>query len=120
SIWDMLELRSLLQPAMLRDVLSMKLGKSVAQCVRAHIPEPRIAQMLDHFTQYVGSSPDQSPAVLCAIAHMQTNEGIWYPLGGTGAVPQALGKLAAELGVEVRLNTGVRRILVEENRARGV
>jgi hypothetical protein len=35
--------------------------------------------MLDHFTQYVGSSPDASPAILCSIAQMQTGEGVWYP-----------------------------------------
>ncbi len=120
SIWDMMDLRTMFKPAMLGDVLSMKLGKSVAQCVRSHVPEPRVAQMLDHFTQYVGSSPDNSPAVLCGIAHMQTDEGVWYPLGGTGAVPRALGKLAAELGVEVRLGVGVRRILVEGGAVTGV
>src|SRR5205085_459923 len=64
--------------------------------------------------------PDNSPAVLCAIAHMQTSEGIWYPLGGTGAVPRALANLAADLGVEVRLGTGVRRILVEDKCVRGI
>ncbi len=58
--------------------------------------------MLDHFTQYVGSCPEASPAVLCGIAHMQTAEGIWYPMGGTRAVPEALVKLGAELGVEFR------------------
>jgi phytoene desaturase len=31
---------------------------------------------------------------------MQTSEGIWYPMGGTRAVPAALTKLAGELGVE--------------------
>ena len=50
--------------------------------------------------QYVGSSPYGSPAILCGIAHMQTDEGIWYPLGGTRAVPEALVKLATELGVQ--------------------
>ena len=62
----------------------------------------RVAQMLDHFTQYVGSSPYGSPAVLCGIAHMQTQEGIWYPRGGTAAIPAALAKLADQLGVEIR------------------
>ena len=66
----------------------------------------RVSQMLDHFTQYVGSAPDASPAVLCGIAHMQTSEGVWYPRGGTGAVPRALARLAAELGVEVRTGAG--------------
>ena len=89
----------------------MRLGRSVASSVRAHLPDPRVAQMVDHFTQYVGSAPDRSPAVLCGIAHMQTAEGIWYPRGGTRAVPEALAALAQELGVEVRLGATVRRIL---------
>jgi 1-acyl-sn-glycerol-3-phosphate acyltransferase len=76
--------------------------------------------MLDHFTQYVGSAPDASPAVLCGIAHMQTSEGVWYPRGGTGAVPRALAKLAEELGVELRTGCGVRRILVEGGAVAGV
>ena len=42
--------------------------------------------MVDHFAQYVGSNPFASPAVLSSIAHMQTNDGVWYPKGGTGAV----------------------------------
>ena len=49
--------------------------------------------MVDHFTQYVGSAPDASPAVLCGIAHMQTREGVWYPMGGTRAIPAALTNL---------------------------
>ena len=77
---------------MLGDVLAMRMGRSVAGTVRAFTPDPRVAQMLDHFTQYVGSSPYGSPAVLCGIAHMQTDEGVWYPIGGTRAVPEALGE----------------------------
>lgn len=84
----------------LKDVLSLRMGRSVASVVRQHVPDARVAQMIDHFTQYVGSAPDASPAVLCGIAHMQTSEGIWYPIGGTRAVPVALTKLATELGVE--------------------
>jgi diapolycopene oxygenase len=66
--------------------------------------------MLDHFTQYVGSSPDLSPAVLCGIAHMQTGEGVWYPRGGTRAVAEALIRLAGELGVELNPGVGIRTI----------
>ena len=100
SIWDMMDLKSMFQPAMLADVLSMKLGKSVAQSVRGHVSDHRVAQMLDHFTQYVGSAPDASPAVLCGIAHMQTQEGVWYPRGGTGrcAVPRGPGRTGSHDG----------------------
>jgi phytoene desaturase len=89
------------------------MGRSVAGTVRKFVRDPRVAQMLDHFTQYVGSCPESSPAVLCGIAHMQTDEGVWYPRGGTRAVPEALVRLGTELGVEYRTETGVKRILTD-------
>jgi len=108
---DMFDWRSSFDPRMLGDLLAMRMGRSVAGTVRAFTPDPRVAQMMDHFTQYVGSSPYGSPAVLCGIAHMQTDEGVWYPVGGTRAVPLALEKLARGLGVEFRLGTKVEKIL---------
>ncbi|HVK10564.1 MAG TPA: phytoene desaturase family protein [Gemmataceae bacterium] len=120
-MWDVFDLKSTFRAGTLADVLAMRMGRSVGQTVRKFVPDARVAQMLDHFTQYVGSSPEASPAVLCGIAHMQTSEGVWYPIGGTRAVPEALDKLAADLGVERRVGTGVRRILVDDRgRASGV
>ncbi len=113
SIWDMFNSREMLKPGLLGDLLALGMGRSVASCVRGYVPDTKVAQMLDHFTQYVGSSPDLSPSVLCGIAHMQTGEGIWYPMGGTRAVPVALAKLAGQLGVDLRTSTGIRRILTD-------
>ena len=110
---DMIDFKAGFSPKILADVLAMRMGRSVAGTVRKFNPDPRVAQMLDHFTQYVGSSPAASPAILCAIAHMQTSEGVWYPRGGTRAVPEALAKLAEELGVELHINCGVKRILAD-------
>jgi diapolycopene oxygenase len=51
---------------------------------------------------------------------MQTDEGIWYPMGGTRAVPVALEKLARELGVEIHTNTFITKILTEAGNVTGV
>ncbi len=120
SVWDMFDPKTSFQPSMLKDVLSMRPFSTVAGTIRSFVSEPRTAQMLDHFTQYVGSAPDLSPAVLCGIAHMQTSEGVWYPRGGTRAVPLALAQLARELGVEFRTNTEVKRILLDSSNKRVV
>ncbi len=117
---DMFEWSSSFDPAMLRDVLAMRMGRSVASTVRTFTPDPRVAQMIDHFTQYVGSSPYGSPAILCGIAHMQIDEGIWYPIGGTRAVPEALEKLAREQGVEIRTGTAIEEIVIRNGVVRGV
>ncbi|WP_275542172.1 phytoene desaturase family protein [Fimbriiglobus ruber] len=111
GIGDMVDLKAGFSPSILADVMKMRMGRSVAGTVRKYIPDARVAQMLDHFVQYVGSSPAASPAVLCGIAHMQTNDGVWYPMGGTRAVPEALTKLAVELGVDLRPGVGVKRII---------
>ena len=76
--------------------------------------------MLDHFVQYVGSSPYGAPAVLCAIAHMQTADGVWYPMGGTRAVAEALVKLAGELGVDVPSRHGCDQIAIENGAVTGL
>ncbi|MDB6150186.1 MAG: crtP [Chthoniobacter sp.] len=117
---DMFNARETFQQSVLGDVLAMQPGRTVAGVVRSHISDPRVAQMVDHFTQYVGSAPDASPAVLCGIAHMQTREGIWYPRGGTRAVPVALTRLAESLGVELRCNAGVDRIVTSNGAVTGV
>ncbi len=111
DIRDTMDLKKGMELSTLRDVLSLKMGSTVAKQIRRKVPDGRVAQMLDHFVQYVGSSPYNSPAVLCSIGHMQTDGGIWYPMGGTRSVPVALAKLAEELGVEMRLSTGIRRIV---------
>ena len=119
GVGDTLEFKGM-NLATLRDVLSLRMGSSVAAQIRKRVPDARVAQMLDHFVQYVGSSPYQAPAVLCSIAHMQTEKGLMYPIGGTRAVPLALQRLAGELGVDLRPDTDVARITVENGRVSGV
>ncbi len=111
SMRDTMDVGGAFDLNVLKDVMRMRLGKTVSGTIREFIPDANTAQMLDHFVQYVGSSPDASPAILCAIGHMQMEEGIWYPMGGTRAVPEALVKLAKELGVTFHPSTDVARIL---------
>lgn len=102
------------------DLVTAGLHRTAAGLIRAHVADPRVAQLLDHYCQYVGSAPDESPAVLCGIAHMQSTEGVHYPRGGAAEIPRALARVATRLGVEVRLETGVRRVLLDAGRAIGV
>ncbi len=120
DITDTLDLKKNMDLDTLRDVLSLRMGTTVAGQIRKRVKDPRVAQMLDHFVQYVGSSPYGSPAVLCSIAHMQTNDGVWYPMGGTRAVPVALEKLGRELGVTYRTGTGISRIHAESGHVEAV
>jgi phytoene desaturase len=76
--------------------------------------------MLDHFVQYVGSNPYGSPAVLCAIAHMQAADGVWYPMGGTRAVAEGLMKLGSELSVTFKPSSDVGSLKVDSGKVTGL
>jgi diapolycopene oxygenase len=120
SMRDTFQLGGAFQPAVLKDVMRMRLGQTVSGTIRSFIDDAQVSQMLDHYVQYVGSAPDNSPAILCSIGHMQAQEGIWYPMGGTRAVPEALVKLGKELGVTYHPSTEVERILIEGRKAVGL
>ena len=120
DVFDTIDLKKNMSASTLSDILSLRMGSTVAGTIRKRVSDARVAQMLDHFVQYVGSSPYGSPAVLCSIAHMQTQCGVWYPRGGTRAVPLALQKLAGELGVELRPSTGIRRVVSQNGHVTGV
>jgi len=120
DIRDTMNIRENMNPSTLRDVLSLRMGRSVAGTIRGMVRDERVAQMLDHFVQYVGSSPFASPAVLCSIAHMQSSEGVWYPMGGTRQVAEALYKLGDKLGVVYQPGQEAERIVVENGAVTGV
>lgn len=120
GIGDTMQIGGALSPMVMADVMSLRMGTSVAGLVRKYIDDENVAQMIDHFTQYVGSSPEASPAVLCGIASMQTKEGVWYPMGGTRAVPIALEKLATELGVVFKPSTDIAKIDHDGKKVTGV
>ncbi|MCP1170603.1 phytoene desaturase family protein [Limimaricola litoreus] len=117
---DTMDLKGSMNLSTLSDVMALRMHRTVAGQIKRDVKDHRVAQMLEHFIQYVGSSPLASPAVLCGIAQMQQGEGVWYPMGGTRAVPKALAQLAESLGVEVRTGTGVSKIEVDKGRARAI
>jgi len=117
---DTINFKANLNPDTLRDVMRLKMGRTVAKVIRGHVSDARLAQMLDHYCQYVGSSPYLAPAVLTSIADMQAAEGVWYPVGGTRAVAEGLAKLAADRGAELRPGVEVTGFDIVDGAVKGV
>jgi phytoene desaturase len=111
------------EPGLLRDVLAMRIHSTMAATLHRHLREPHLAQLSEHFLQYVGSSPFLAPAILSLIAAAQVDEGCWYSMGGTREVARSLARILEEQSVEIRLGQGVARLLQDParpDRIRGV
>lgn len=120
SVGDMMRSGPPRDAALLRDVLAMRMHSTMAGTAHAKIPEPHTRQLVEHFLQYVGSSPFLAPAILSLIAAAQVDHGCWYPRGGTRMVARSLERIAREEGVECVLGVRVSRILTSGDRAIGV
>jgi len=86
---------------------------TVARTSHRSIQEPHLAQLTEHFMQYIGSSPFLAPAILSLIASAQGDYGCWYAMGGTRMVARALERVFTEQGGKVERGVGAKRIHVD-------
>ncbi len=116
------------QPPKLHDFLSVPVWemphvdplRTMDQSIRQFIKHPKLRKLLGRFATYTGASPYLAPATLNVIAHVELNQGVWYPQGGIYSIAKALEKVALELGVEIHYSQSVRSILTNQGVAYGV
>lgn len=68
----------------------------------------------------IGGNPLDTPAIYSLIVQFEKEFGVYYAMGGTGAIVNAFGRLLDELGVQVYFDTEVAEILVKGERVNGV
>ena len=70
----------------------------------------------------IGGNPFQSSSIYALIHVLEKKWGVWFAMGGTGALVDALVRLFQELGGELRLDTEASAIDIDpaSGRARGV
>jgi len=102
------------------DVLQFDGLRTMQQAIESHVRSSQLRQLLGRFATYVGASPYRAPATLNVIAHVELNEGVWYPAGGVYSIVRALTRLAGEMGVEIRCGTAARAITVQGGAVQGV
>jgi phytoene desaturase len=94
--------------------------RSMSEAIRSFVHSVEIRQLLERFATYVGSNPFRTPATLNVIAHVELNQGVWYPRTGIFAIARAMKALAQELGIEIYTKTRVDRIVIKDGHVVGV
>jgi phytoene desaturase len=86
--------------------------------VNRYIKDERLRQVFSFHPLLVGGNPFQTTSIYTLIHTLEQRWGVWFAMGGTGAVVRALAALFAELGGELRLSTAATEIVVDERRRR--
>ena len=95
------------------------LGKLDA-AVRRRFGDRRARQILEYAMVFLGTSPNDAPAMYALMSHVDLTQGVFYPMGGLSAVARGMRQVAAEQGVSFRMGTEVRRIVAAGGRVVGV
>jgi phytoene desaturase len=109
-----------LSPAMAKGLRHLRPWASVNDDLARHFRDPRTRLAFTFQAKYLGMSPFRCPSLFSILSFLEYEHGIFHPRGGCGAVSAAMARVAERLGVDIRLNAAVERIVFEGNRAAGV
>lgn len=114
SILDMMS------PEIVVKGLSLGVFDNMQRHIERTVKTPELQKLLQYSMLFVGSSPYKIPALYSLITHTEMTMGIYYPMGGMYELSKAVAAVAEKQGAEIRVNTPVAEILVEDGRTTGV
>ena len=102
--------------------MRLRSHKSVAAFVNQYITDERLRQVFSFHPLLIGGNPFQSTSIYALIHKLEQEFGVWFVMGGTGALVRALVQLFEESGGNIRLETEVAEIEIDavSGRATGV
>jgi phytoene desaturase len=110
----------LFTPRMLKLLPSVRPWRSLDGELGAYFRDPRLRLAFSFQSKYLGMSPFRCPSLFSILSFLEYEHGVHHPIGGCGAVSEAMARVAREMGVDIRLGEPVREVLFTGRRARGV
>ena len=106
----------------LPQLVRLRADRSVAHLAERYFRDERLQQVFSFHPLLIGGNPFASSSIYALIHVLEKRWGVWFAMGGTGALVDALVRLFTDLGGEIRLETEARAIDVDpvSGRARGV
>lgn len=95
--------------------------RSLHGYVSRHFKKQILQQILEYPSVFLGASPFNTPALYQLMSYLDFKEGIFYPkMRGMHAVTDALCQLGKDLGVTIKYNKSVSKIVTKNSVATGV
>lgn len=98
----------------------LRADRSVWQLVCKYLEHPKLREAFSIQPLLVGGSPFDTTSIYGLIHYLERKWGVFFAMGGTGAVIAALGRLMTEEGITTHLGTTVAGIELEGRKATGV
>lgn len=94
--------------------------KNVSADIRKKFKNERLIQILEFPVLFLGAKPSKTPSFYNFMNYADFGLGTWHPKTGMFDVIRGIEKLALELGVTIKTNSSIERIIVENKTATGI
>jgi phytoene desaturase len=109
-----------MRPEILRMLPLLRPWRSLDSDLRKYFQDERIRLGFSFQSKYLGMSPFSCPSLFSILSFLEYEHGVFHPVGGCGAVTQAMARIAEGMGVKILRNTPVEEMLFEGRRVVGV
>jgi phytoene desaturase len=92
---------------------------SYQDVIKKYFKDDVVQQTMSFQSFYCGLPPELAPGFIALIPYSE-HEGIYYPRGGMIQIPEAFRRIGESLGMELRFNTRVDKVMVRDRRVQGV
>lgn len=94
--------------------------KNVSTDIRKNFKNERLIQILEFPVLFLGAKPTKTPSFYNFMNYADFGLGTWHPKTGMFDVIRGIEKLALELGVTIKTNAAIEKIIVENKTAKGI
>jgi phytoene desaturase len=114
TVWDMAKV--------VPQMIKLRSDRSVYKFAAKYFKDEKLRQAFSFHPLLIGGNPFTATSIYAMIHELEQKFGVWFAMGGTGALVKALGDLFLDIGGEIFLGAEVDEILIDETtkRAKGV
>jgi phytoene desaturase len=118
---DYSSLAQYLSRDMLRALPKLSLGRSLISVLGDYFGDNEKLKLSFTFqAKYLGMSAWDCPGAFAILPYVEHAFGVYHVMGGLSEISEAMAKVCREVGVDLRLRTPVKRLILEGRGVRGV
>ena len=117
---DYSSIRQYLTRDLLKALPNLSLGRSLLGVLGDYFKEDKLKLSFTFQAKYLGMSAWECPGAFAILPYVEHAFGVYHVQGGLSEISEAMARVCRELGVDLRLGTPVKQLVLDGRKARGV
>lgn len=112
--------RFFLMLSLIPQLIKLRSYETVWRSVSRHLINPKLRQAFSIQPLLVGGNPFSTTSIYGLIHYLERAYGVFFAIGGTGAIVNGLRGLMERNNIEIILNTTVKKLIIENKTVTGL